>query len=295
MILHDVKVHPSKDNLKREDQLAWKIADVAADKVPVERDVAAMIVNRIIDNAAVAIAAINRRASMSARDMALGHPRKDGATVFGVPPAKRVSPGMGRVGERRRGARTRHARHVSRRRLLASRRQHPADPRGRADDGEVRPRPDPRHRDRLRNPDRPGARDLPARAQDRPHRPSLPGAGRRHRHAARPEAGRDLPGGAAGGACQLHHAPVAQGRDQLLEGLRARARRQARDRGGRPRDARRGRAEPDLRRRGQRHRLDARRAGGALRGAAARAGRSRSAPSSTATPRSTAPNTRRRR
>ena len=26
MILHDVKVHPSKDNLKREDQLAWKIA-----------------------------------------------------------------------------------------------------------------------------------------------------------------------------------------------------------------------------------------------------------------------------
>ena len=33
MILHDVKVHPSKDNLKREDQLAWKIAGVAADKV----------------------------------------------------------------------------------------------------------------------------------------------------------------------------------------------------------------------------------------------------------------------
>ena len=33
MILHDVRVHPSKDNLKREDQLAWKIAAVAADKV----------------------------------------------------------------------------------------------------------------------------------------------------------------------------------------------------------------------------------------------------------------------
>ncbi len=32
MILHDVKVHPSKDNLKREDQLAWKIAAVAADR-----------------------------------------------------------------------------------------------------------------------------------------------------------------------------------------------------------------------------------------------------------------------
>ena len=92
MILHDVKVHPSKDNLKREDQLAWKIAGVAADKVAVQKDVAEMIVNRIIDNASVAIAAINRRPVVSARDMALGHPAKDGATVFGVAPGKRVSP-----------------------------------------------------------------------------------------------------------------------------------------------------------------------------------------------------------
>src|SRR6478735_7086153 len=92
MILHDVKVRPSKDNLQREDQLAWKIAAVAADRVPVERDVAAMIVNRIIDNAAVAIGAINRHPVVSARDMALGHPHKDAATVFGVAPAKRVSP-----------------------------------------------------------------------------------------------------------------------------------------------------------------------------------------------------------
>ena len=92
MILHDVKVHPSKDDLKRPDQLAWKIAAVAADKIAVEKDVAAMIVNRIIDNASVAIAAINRRPVTSARDMALGHGRKDGATVFGVAPSKRVSP-----------------------------------------------------------------------------------------------------------------------------------------------------------------------------------------------------------
>ena len=34
-----------------------------------------------------------------------------------------------------------------------------------------------------------------------------------------PEAGRDLPGRAAGRACQLHHAAVPQGRDLLLEGL----------------------------------------------------------------------------
>ncbi len=92
MNLHDVRVYPSKENLKREDQLAWKIAGVAADRVAVQRDVAAMIINRIIDNASVAIAAINRRPVVSARDMALGRPNKAGATVFGVPAGKRVSP-----------------------------------------------------------------------------------------------------------------------------------------------------------------------------------------------------------
>ena len=92
MILHEVRVHPSKARLPREDQLAWKIAAVAADKVAVEKDVAAMIVNRIIDNAAVAIAAINRRPVVSARGMALGHPRKSGGTVFGVASGRQVSP-----------------------------------------------------------------------------------------------------------------------------------------------------------------------------------------------------------
>jgi 2-methylcitrate dehydratase len=92
MILHEVTVHPSKTNLSREDQLAWKIAAVAVDKVAVEKDVAEMIMNRIIDNASVAIAAINRHSVVSARGMALGHPRKDGATVFGIASSKRVSP-----------------------------------------------------------------------------------------------------------------------------------------------------------------------------------------------------------
>ena len=92
MLLHDVRVHPSKDTLQREDQLAWKIAAVAADPVAVERDVMDMIVNRIIDNAAVAIASVNRQAPTSARGMALGHPRRNGATVFGVADAERFSP-----------------------------------------------------------------------------------------------------------------------------------------------------------------------------------------------------------
>ena len=92
MQTHEVRVHPSKSVLKREDQLAWKIAGVAADKVGVDKDVTAMIINRIIDNASVAIAAINRRPVVSARDMALGHARRDGATVFGMPAVRRVSP-----------------------------------------------------------------------------------------------------------------------------------------------------------------------------------------------------------
>ena len=92
MIEHDVKVSPSKAGLKREDQLAWKIAGVAADKVAVTKDVSAMIINRIIDNASVAIASANRHPIVSARDMALARPNKAGASVFGVASSKRVSP-----------------------------------------------------------------------------------------------------------------------------------------------------------------------------------------------------------
>ncbi|HEX7391112.1 MAG TPA: MmgE/PrpD family protein [Acidiphilium sp.] len=92
MKLHDVRVHPSKSLLSREDQLAWTIAGVAADKVAVTKDVSEMIVNRMIDNASVAIASVNRKPVVTARDMALGHTRRGGATVFGLPARKTVSP-----------------------------------------------------------------------------------------------------------------------------------------------------------------------------------------------------------
>ncbi len=92
MKTHEVRVYPSKTALKREDQLAWKIAGVAADKVAVGKDVTAMIINRIIDNASVAIASVNRRPVVSARGGALGHLRKGGATLFGEPARVTVSP-----------------------------------------------------------------------------------------------------------------------------------------------------------------------------------------------------------
>ena len=90
MITHEVRVHPERDRLPRERQLAWKIAEVAADPVAVEPAVADMIVNRIIDNAAVAVASVNRHPVVTARDQALAHPREGGATLFGCDPALRV-------------------------------------------------------------------------------------------------------------------------------------------------------------------------------------------------------------
>jgi 2-methylcitrate dehydratase len=81
---HEVRVHPSDDRLPREEQLAWKIAEVAADPVAVDADVAEMVINRIIDNAAVAVASITRGPGVAARAQALDHPYGPGAAVFGV-------------------------------------------------------------------------------------------------------------------------------------------------------------------------------------------------------------------
>jgi 2-methylcitrate dehydratase len=92
MKTHQVRVYASKFNLPREEQLAWKIAQVALDRTPIDDDVAEMAINRLIDNIGVATAAVNRHAVISARDMSLGHLRSDGATVVGVPAGTRVSP-----------------------------------------------------------------------------------------------------------------------------------------------------------------------------------------------------------
>ena len=85
-----VKVHPSKANLKKKDQLAWKIAEIASDKAKINKDAVEMVINRIIDNASVAIASYNRKPVTSARQMALAHPRKNGANVFGLNPKIKV-------------------------------------------------------------------------------------------------------------------------------------------------------------------------------------------------------------
>lgn len=88
---HVVRVYPSKARLPREEQLAWKLAQVATDEAPLDAAAVEMVINRIIDNAAVAVAALNRRPVANARTQALAHPNPAGATLFGLPATQRFS------------------------------------------------------------------------------------------------------------------------------------------------------------------------------------------------------------
>jgi 2-methylcitrate dehydratase len=84
MRIHDVRTRRSADDFPRSEHLAWKIAEVAADPVAVPAETAEMVINRIIDNAAVSAASVLRRPVTVARQQALAHPAKQGAKVFGV-------------------------------------------------------------------------------------------------------------------------------------------------------------------------------------------------------------------
>ncbi|MDL9945956.1 MmgE/PrpD family protein [Gordonia sp. ABSL11-1] len=84
MINHRVRTHRSSEDFPQPEHLAQKIAEVATDPVEVAADTREMIINRIIDNAAVSAASVIRRPVTSARRQALAHPATPGATVFGV-------------------------------------------------------------------------------------------------------------------------------------------------------------------------------------------------------------------
>ena len=49
MIVHKIKVYPSKIHLPKKNQLAWKIAEIASDKSKLDKDAIEMSINRIID------------------------------------------------------------------------------------------------------------------------------------------------------------------------------------------------------------------------------------------------------
>ncbi|MEO9180386.1 MAG: MmgE/PrpD family protein, partial [Acidimicrobiales bacterium] len=83
MIDHHVRTRQSGEKFDREEEFAWKIAQVASDRVESAPDVEEMVINRIIDNAAVAAASIGRAPVTAARDQALRHVATVGATVMG--------------------------------------------------------------------------------------------------------------------------------------------------------------------------------------------------------------------
>ena len=265
---HPVRVYKSEEPLPRQEQLAWKIAEVAADPVEVTDEVTEMVINRVIDNAAVAAASIVRAPGIAARSQAERHPFTPGSTVFGID--GHFSPEWAAW-----------ANGVAVRELdfhdtfLAAEYSHPGDNippilavaqhagrsghdlvRGIATGYEIQV-------------DLVKAISLHKHKID--HVAHLgPSRGGRHRHAARTAGRDDLPGGRPGAAHHHGDAAVAQGPDLDVEGARAGLRGQDGRRGGGPRDARPDQSRADLRGRGRRDRVAARRAGCRVRGAAAR-------------------------
>ncbi|MCX8564959.1 MmgE/PrpD family protein [Mycolicibacterium mucogenicum] len=84
MQTHKVRTRRSAEDFPRSEHLAWKIAEIAADPVAVAPEVEAMVINRIIDNAAVSAASVIRRPVTVARTQAQAHRTQRGATVFGI-------------------------------------------------------------------------------------------------------------------------------------------------------------------------------------------------------------------
>ncbi len=64
--------------------MAWKLAGAALDPAPISFEAKEMAINRIIDNAGVAVASLHRDPVAHARDQALAYPKKNGACVFGL-------------------------------------------------------------------------------------------------------------------------------------------------------------------------------------------------------------------
>jgi 2-methylcitrate dehydratase len=86
---HILRVYPEKALLAKEKQLAFQLAELSFHRANLDKEAAEMVINRIIDNAAVAVAAWNRAPVASARAMAEAHPKENGASLFGLPATMR--------------------------------------------------------------------------------------------------------------------------------------------------------------------------------------------------------------
>jgi|TARA_B110000503_G_scaffold6936_1_gene9422 2-methylcitrate dehydratase len=84
--MHTLKIIIPKpgDRVVKEKQLAWQLALMASQEWNSNQSINEMVGNRLIDNAGVAIAAINRDPVCVARAQAMFHKNKNGAPIFGL-------------------------------------------------------------------------------------------------------------------------------------------------------------------------------------------------------------------
>ena len=75
----NINVQQPGEKLKKESQLAYRIAVMASEDWQLTNEITEMVGNRIIDNAGVAVAAINREAVKIARSQAMQFENKKGA------------------------------------------------------------------------------------------------------------------------------------------------------------------------------------------------------------------------
>ena len=80
----NINVQQSGEKLKKENQLAYRIAVMASEDWQLTNEITEMVGNRIIDNAGVAVAAINREAVKIARSQAMQFENNKGATLIGL-------------------------------------------------------------------------------------------------------------------------------------------------------------------------------------------------------------------
>ncbi len=92
MIVHSVRPQEPGAELDKREQLCWKIAEVATDPAPTDPEAAKMAVMRIIDDWAVAIAALCRPSVVAAQGAALAYQKAGGASLIGIEPNIRADP-----------------------------------------------------------------------------------------------------------------------------------------------------------------------------------------------------------
>ena len=90
MKTHSIKLQKPGKKIGKKNHLAWLIASMASESWKINKDVIEMVGNRIIDNAGVAVAALNREAVKIARAQAMQFENKNGANLIGLNLKKKI-------------------------------------------------------------------------------------------------------------------------------------------------------------------------------------------------------------